>query len=317
MKPLIAATRRLFWATVDLAALGLVAVTLAGFCGKLWWVFDLFSHFRVQYLVGLLGLLPLLTWGKRRGASLVAAAALINLLLIAPLYLPAGQPTADAPAYTLWYANVHTENPIHAPTREQIERYAPDIVALVEPDRAWLDDLHLGDLYPYSVEIPRPDNFGLALYSRWPIAQHTVMDFTGLGLPTLIARLESPAGPLTLILTHTMPPKGKYATLLRTNHMERLTAYMRGLEGPVMLVGDLNAASWTPYFGDWLRVSSLRDSRRGFGVQATWPADAWPLRVPIDHILVSPHIRVLARAVGGAIGSDHLPLWMRFSLRGR
>ncbi|RME06180.1 MAG: endonuclease/exonuclease/phosphatase family protein [Anaerolineae bacterium] len=306
--------RTLLWAAADLAALGLVALTIAGFAGKLWWILDLFSHFRVQYLVGLLGMLLVFGWGKRRGASLVGAAALINLLLIAPLHLPPAQPETSSAVYTLWYANVHTENALHTPTRKQIEHYSPDIVALVEPDQRWLDDLHLSDLYPYRVEIPRPDNFGLALYSRWPIANWEVRDFTGLGLPTLVARLESPGGPLRLVLTHTMPPKGKYAAQLRDAHMTRLAAYIAEQDGAVMLVGDLNATSWTPYFRGWLRASGLRDSRRGFGVQATWPAAFWPLRVPIDHILISPQIAVRQRAVGADIGSDHLPLWLQFDI---
>ena len=39
-----------------------------------------------------------------------------------------------------------------------------------------------------------------------------------------------------------------------------------------MLMGDMNCTSWSPYFQDMLTVSGLRDSRRGFGVEGSWPA---------------------------------------------
>ncbi len=310
----LAAARNLLWAAADVIALTLILSTLAGFLGRLWWVFDLFSHFRVQYLAGLLILLPAYVIGRRRGQALVAVAAASNLLLIAPLYLPAVQPAIDGKTYQLWYANIHTESTNHAPARHRIEQVAPDIVALVEPNQKWLDDLHLNDLYPYGVEIPREDNFGVALYARWPIHDYTTMDFTGLGLPTLIAQLESPNGPLTLIVTHTVPPKGELATLARDIHMERMAAYVGQLDDPVILVGDLNATSWTPRFRGWLHTMGLRDSRRGFGVQSSWPTFAWFLRVPIDHILVSPEIRVRQRFIGDDIDSDHLPVILKFSL---
>ena len=47
--------------TVTLAAAGLVLITAVTFAARLWWAFDLFTHFRMQYVVAaiLLGLLAL------------------------------------------------------------------------------------------------------------------------------------------------------------------------------------------------------------------------------------------------------------------
>ena len=40
----------------------------------------------------------------------------------------------------------------------------------------------------------------------------------------------------------------------------------------------------------------------------------WPLRVPIDHVLVSSELGVASYAVGRDFGSDHLPLFATLRL---
>ncbi len=57
----------------------------------------------------------------------------------------------------------------------------------------------------------------------------------------------------------------------------------------------------------------LLDSRRGFGVQRSWPTSMkvsilGTMRIPIDHALVSRDVKVLDRRVGPFIGSDHFPI---------
>ena len=64
--------------------------TLLGYMGKWWWVFDLFSHFRMQYALTFIVLAIIFLAGKRkRIALLFGAFMLVNVLAIAPLYLPA------------------------------------------------------------------------------------------------------------------------------------------------------------------------------------------------------------------------------------
>ena len=59
-----------------------------------------------------------------------------------------------------------------------------------------------------------------------------------------------------------------------------------------------------------MRQTGLDNARKGFGLLPTWPAFMpWPfLRIPIDHCLVSPDIRVIRMRTGRTIGSDHLPI---------
>jgi hypothetical protein len=87
--------------------------------------------------------------------------------------------------------------------------------------------------------------------------------------------------------------------------------------GRVLLVGDLNMTSWSPFFSDLIQTSGLRDSRKGFGMQNSWPANRRLLMIPIDHILVSEGVKVLSRRIGQFNGSDHYPILLDFSLSSR
>jgi endonuclease/exonuclease/phosphatase (EEP) superfamily protein YafD len=75
--------------------------------------------------------------------------------------------------------------------------------------------------------------------------------------------------------------------------------------GAVIVLGDLNTTSWSPYFRDLLADSGLADTRRGFGVLGSWPDLPSPLRIPIDHCLVSDKVAVHDRRIGPPVGSDH------------
>jgi len=78
---------KLFWALIDLVTLGLALATLAGFLGKAWWIFDLISHFRVQYLVGFSILLSInAIRGRKQATIAVAVFFAVNAILVVPLW---------------------------------------------------------------------------------------------------------------------------------------------------------------------------------------------------------------------------------------
>ena len=85
-----------------------------------------------------------------------------------------------------------------------------------------------------------------------------------------------------------------------------------GDKGPVVLTGDFNAT----HFSRILKTVLTRSHLANIGsFEGTWPT-MWPalLRVPLDHVLVSPGLPV-GRQLGPPIGSDHLPLLVRVSAR--
>ena len=83
----------------------------------------------------------------------------------------------------------------------------------------------------------------------------------------------------------------------------RLAAQYDWLSGPVVAVGDFNAAPWGYSLYDVLRRSDMKALRWPV---ATWPAAAGAFGVPIDHVLVKGGARVVAvRPFGQDMGSNH------------
>ena len=82
-----------------------------------------------------------------------------------------------------------------------------------------------------------------------------------------------------------------------------------GGRGAVVL-GDLNATPWSHGFRDLKQTGRLHSSLDGRGLQATWPSALGRLGVPIDHLLYSTGLTVVARSPGPSFGSGHRSLWV-------
>jgi hypothetical protein len=78
------------------------------------------------------------------------------------------------------------------------------------------------------------------------------------------------------------------------------------------IASHFNVTPWSHPFRRLLRQFGLEDSQRGFGIQATWPATRFAMRIPVDHVLHSADIRVTGRSVGPDVGSDHYPAIVDF-----
>lgn len=302
------------WPLLWVAAIGVALATLAGWAGRWHAVLDLASHFQAHYLGVDLALAALALAGRRW--RLVAAAlvlALLHAATLAPAWVPPARPTPTVTAVStaaaverrvrILFLNVEKPNHDHARVLALVAELDPDIAAFLEADHDWVAALQpLRASHPHVIVAPRADAFGAALFSRLPGRGETRL--LGGELPSLVWRLDG----LTVVATHPPPPMRRSWAAWRDAQLAELATLARGESQPVALGGDLNCTPWSPHFADLLRDGGLIDSRRGFGHQATWPASLPGLRIPIDHCLVSPSVRVLSRRVGPPVGSDHLPV---------
>jgi endonuclease/exonuclease/phosphatase (EEP) superfamily protein YafD len=117
-----------------------------------------------------------------------------------------------------------------------------------------------------------------------------------------------------VVATHPVPPVSAAWAQRRNDHIGALAAWVAGRDGPVVVAGDLNTTAHSPVFRALLATARLRDSRRGAGIQPSWPSHLRPLGIAIDHILTSPAVLVHRRGLGLDVGSDHLPMWVEISL---
>ncbi len=300
------------WARVGLpgtmAALAVFGMT-AGSLGRRWWPCELFSHFRLQYT----GLLLLAAAGFAAGGAWAVAgvAAVCGTALAASVATRAPRP-ADPPRQMLRVAvlNVFYRNHAYLRGAAFIRQAQPDLALLVEATQGWVDALRaaLPD-YPHVVNAVRADGHGMALLSRLPLEEVQVLALGEAGFPSIQAAVRVNGFRLSVLGTHPYSPMGPRHFALRNDQLLAVARHAAGHDAPLLLIGDLNLSPWSPLFSALIRTAGLRDSREGFGIQPTWPAFLWPpLRIPIDHCLVSPGVVVHRRHIGPAIGSDHLPV---------
>ena len=300
-----------------LALCGTIAAvaSLCGFLGSLHWFLDLFSHFRMQYCVGL-GIVSLLLLIAKQWvlSGIFGCFALVNLTVILPFYFgkPAITLSSEKPV-RLMLANVNNSFGNPEKVCAAILANNPDIIVLEEVDVHWLSRLKSSlTNYPYSEIEPREDNFGIGLYSRFPLTNAQIAYIGDAEVPSVISEILTPQGKCTVLATHPPPPGGSVLSRLRNGQLAELPVWSLRATSPVLLVGDLNVTPWSPHFKRLIKTSGLQDSLRGRGIQTSWPTSFLPLRIPLDHCLHSDSIKIVQRTIGPDIGSDHFPLIVDF-----
>jgi endonuclease/exonuclease/phosphatase (EEP) superfamily protein YafD len=286
------------------------------------WPLELVVSFRLHILIGLVlvALLALL----RRFRTLAAAIALIALINagdVAATFAGSAQlateesSVEDDARLKVMFANVQAQSQDHIALIAEIERLEPDVVVLAEVTPDWIDGLAgLADTFPYRIEMPRHHPFGMALLSRWPLddAASGIVQlpspptWEGDGAVSIIARIESAAGPVTVVGLHPLPPLllgGSYS--LRNVQMAVMADEIAQLPQPVVAVGDLNMTPWSPTLRHFMDETGLRRPN----VAPTWPVRLGWAGLPIDHILLSRDLTFHRIERAGNIGSDHRPLF--------
>jgi len=302
---------------------GVIAATIAmllGEVGRFYWLFELGSHFLVQYLFGF-AITAAYFLLRRRWRWFVLAA----MLSAVPAWRLATYASSEANAATaaagphrlrIMTINVHASSDRYDLVRAEIERLNPDIVFLPENTDRWAAGLApLRARYPYVVDGQSPSVFSLFLFSRIPLSDAAIIKLPEPdGFPAIVARVcpEAASGERTclrIVGIHPPPPLDGRIAAERDAALQALPALIAGQDAErTVLLGDFNCTPWSPLFRDLLTATGLRDSARGFDVSPTWASHWLPFGLKIDHVLVGKAIAVDDHAVGGEVGSDHLPV---------
>lgn len=292
----------------------ILALLGAGYLGRFAKHFELASHFRVQYLLALLAFFVIfLIFGAWSWAALAAAFLIAIGARLFPYYVPRLPPPAAEPRQDLRLLqfNVLHNNKRYAEFLALIRQERPDIIIAQEVTARWAGALQeLDEEFPYSEVVARDRGAGLALFSRYPLAQAEVLYLGSDERPAIIARIELRGGRLSLFTFHPPAPLRPKHFGYRNEQLEAAGPHARALAEPKIVMGDFNVTPWSPYFSRLLAEAGLINARAGFGLLPTWPA--WHrlplLMIPIDHCLVSHGIEVRDLRTGPRLGSDHLPL---------
>ncbi len=281
--------------------------TWLGSLGRYGWMFDLLSHFRLQYIVACAAVLIFALLRRRTWLVLASLISLLwNTQIVHAFHQTADKAVAKAekPLRVMTF-NVMVDNQNHVAAIEHVLKADADIVCLLEVDDTWRASLEpLRVKYPHRVEEMNDGHFGIACYTRLPLKSSEVRRFTVWALPTVLLNLDHLGRPLTVIATHPMPPMGSLSAREWRSQLSQIGAIAASIDGEVILAGDLNATPWCEGMRLLCETSGLRFS----SVDPVWPP-TWglhlPMMIPIDHVLVKGGLTVQKRVIGPAMGSDH------------
>lgn len=277
------------------------------------------------FVVAALGLLLLLRGATRRGwvaAGLAVAAAGVALQAawLVPAYVgpPGGDPGGHrGPTTTVLTANLRFGEADPDAVAGLLRESRPDVVVLTEVTPSLMAALEprletLPVPLPHRAGRPLPAAAGTAVLSRWPLSAETELRLANSGYAVEVAAPE----PFTLSAVHVGYPLQE-AERWRAD-LARVEAQVARVEGPHLVVGDLNATVDHAAFRDVLAAGVRSASEQaGSGWQPTWPAprERAVLGVPVplallelDHVLVSPGLVATRTRAVVLPGTDHLAL---------
>lgn len=300
-----------------LALASILILSILGLFSSVHLMFDLASHFRVHYAITACTTSIVFLFCRAYLLVFISIAFLIlNLAFVLPWYF-GSQEAGSNNDIKLFLSNVLTNNNDHKSFVSLIQNENPDIIVVMEINKSWVNALDLiKNEYTYSKLAPREDNFGIGVYSKLPIIMESVTYFGSSGVPSIVLSLEAAKSTLTLVVTHPVPPIGDDYFKSRNEQLSHIAQEAEKISGPLILAGDLNTTMWSSHYSQLEKNGKLRNVRRGFGINATWPSRLGILGIPIDHVLVSEEIGVVDFKVGASVGSDHLPLIVELSIIG-
>jgi endonuclease/exonuclease/phosphatase (EEP) superfamily protein YafD len=304
-----------------LIKLGILGACLGiglGYLGNIHPFLDTFSHARLHASVGLLviGLIVLFKkWITFSGLALVVGAIGVYTSLSGTVY--SARPLAPhpgKPVYSLLHFNLYWINDQREAVIDRIIELDPDLISISEAATRWEEEIkRLDAKWTYMLHCPEHDDHGgIRFYSKWPLK--TDDQYCG------------PHG--SLAKTQVISPEGLEFTSgsvhLRwpwpASGPKQLKAIMPELETigrDAIFAGDFNAATWSHAVNSFARTSGMKIVK---GIGPTFIIDQLPLDymwwagLPIDNVMHKGRITILSAKTLEDLGSDHLPVLVRFQI---
>jgi endonuclease/exonuclease/phosphatase (EEP) superfamily protein YafD len=215
----------------------------------------------------------------------------------------------------LLVANIQMDNRQADRFLTLIQRVNPDIICLLEPDAWWTAQLQeLQQRYPYAVQHPQDNFYGIILYSRVPIVQSSVKFLVEDTIPSIhaVLRLESGAC-FDVYCLHPRPPLPADDTEERDAELLIVAKHVQQSGKPSIVCGDLNDVAGSKVNRLFQNISGLLDPRIGRGFYNTHPTYLPFMRAPVDHVFHSNEFRLVTLERLPEVGSDHFPILIELS----
>lgn len=282
------------------------------------WIVDILSHFPFQYALSAGVLLLICFWKNSIRLALIAGLIFaVNISSIIDSGVLSHAASGNKTIFKVYSANIHRFNNDLSNLLQELEEEKPEIVLLVEVTPEHIHQLNFViNKFPYHVmytPVGKLD-IGIILLSQFPISGVEKKQLTEYGNAAVVSVMDINGRKIKLIGIHAPNPVFKSDFSARKEQFLWIAQKINEESVPAIVAGDFNATPYSPTFVNLLKVAGLKDSRDGFGWQPSWPTWAPFLWIPIDHILVSPEIKVHNRITGSFIGSDHYPVLAELSV---
>ena len=224
---------------------------------------------------------------------------------------------------TVMVANVWVQNRQADRYLALVRRNDPDVILTLEVNDWWDAQLEaLEETHPHTIRHPRPDAYGLAVHSRYPLRDAEVRFIVNEKTPSVRTWVELPSGrSVRFYGIHPRPPHPEDAPdtidrdaelLMLSNEVDQ--QHSENGDPPIVVAGDFNDVSWSYITLLFRRISGLLDPRIGRGPFNTFHAHYPFFRCPLDHVAHSHHFTVSRLERLPEFGSDHFALLCRLQL---
>ncbi len=194
-----------------------------------------------------------------------------------------------------------------------IKEENPDLIFLLETNTLWKENIDkaISAEYPYSVLHPLENTYGLLLYSRLKLRDTKIHFRIENDVPSIESIIElGNDRSIKFFGLHPKPPSPSEnkSSLERDAELIQVGKEVRNSECPVLVAGDLNDVAWSHTTRLFLRLSGLKDPRKGRGFFNTFNANYPLIRWPLDHFFLSSEFQITQLKRLKHFGSDHFPI---------
>lgn len=302
--------------------LGILGTSLAvalGFLGFIHPAFDTFSHFRLHLSFSLLCVGVVLAMREWQFSSLLALIVggigfytASNGTLLSKRILEAD---TSKPVYSLLHFNLYWINSQREAVIDKIIELDPDLISLSEATTLWTFEIQrLDKKWPYLLHCPEWGKWGgIRFYSKWPLKNEG--QYCGPYGSFARTQVTAPNGlefsSGSVHLRWPWPASGPKQLKTITPELEKIGEH-------ALFAGDFNATTWSYNVNEFAEASKMEIVP---GVGPTWMIDELPLYytwwagLPIDNVMKKGRIKVLSANTIEDMGSDHLPVMVKFQIQ--
>lgn len=327
--------KKFFFYTLLVLSSGLILFTMLSLIYNLkFWYYKILDFPRLQYLIlGILFTILFLLFNKKwKFPSVFLLLGLIAVVIIhgsviypymfgeklVPQYQTGTVKTDDT--FGVLLANVLIDNRQSGTFLKMVRQKDPDILLAMEVDKWWITQLKvLKEDYPYQMEYPLDNAYGMALYSKLPLENKEIKFLKHKDVPSIHASITLPSGkifkfygvhPVAPVPSKEYPDNvgEKEVALLKIGKLVAKDTV------PSVVVGDFNDVSWSNTSRMFGQEGNLKNVRMGRGLYNTFNATSFIFRWPLDHYFVTEEFKLVELKLLSKFGSDHFPIYAEFVL---